>query len=88
MKTFEVKVEIRPAKGVLDPEGRAVLSTLGSLGFEGVKSVTVGKIIEMSVEAEGEAAAREQSLKMCGEFLANPVIEVFSVEVSERRGGG
>ena len=88
MKTFEVKVEIRPAKGVLDPEGRAVLSTLGALGFGGVKSVTVGKIVEMSVEADDEESAREGALKMCGEFLANPVIEVFSVEVSERRGGG
>ena len=88
MKTFEVKVEIRPAKGVLDPEGKAVFSTLGSLGFGGVKSVTVGKIIEMTVEAGDEEAARGQSLRMCGEFLANPVIEVFSVEVRERRGGG
>ena len=88
MKTFEVKVEVRPAKGVLDPEGRAVLSTLGALGFGGVKSATVGKIIEMSVEAEDEAGAREAAVNMCEKFLANPVIEVFSVDVKEGQNGG
>lgn len=85
MKTFEVTVEIRPSKGVLDPEGRAVLSTLGALGFSGVKSATAGKLIKMEVEAEDEAAAREQAGRMCGEFLANPVIEDFSIMVKEIR---
>lgn len=82
MKIFEVKIEIRPADGVLDPEGKAVLSTIGRLGFGGVRSATVGKLVELTVEADDEDLARKDARRLCEEFLSNPVIEVFSIEVS------
>ncbi len=83
MKVFEVKIEIRPAKGVLDPQGKTIFSTLGRLGFRGVSSVTAGKLIELTLESADEKSAKDEARKMCSQLLANPVIEVFSIQVTE-----
>ncbi len=88
MKTFDVKIEIRPAEGVLDPQGKTAFSTLKKLGFGGVLSATVGKLIELKVESPDENSAATDARKMCSEFLANPVIEVFSIEVKQAEGKG
>lgn len=68
---------------VLDPQGDAVRRALGSLGFEGVKSVRVGKLIELEVEATDPAAAEEELRAMCQKLLVNPVIEDFRFELLE-----
>ena len=65
---------------VLDPQGDAVRRALGSLGFEGVKTVRVGKLIE--IEVDGDRAKAEGELRaMCEKLLANPVIEDFRFEL-------
>lgn len=88
MRSFDVKIEIRPAKGVLDPQGKTVLSALGRLGFGEVLSATMGKLIELRVECADEKTARKRAGEMCSAILANPVIEVFSIEVAEARSDG
>lgn len=76
-----VVVTLKPE--VLDPQGDAVRKALGKLGFEGVKSVRVGKIIEIEFdEAQPNAPALADRLrKMADELLANPVIEDFEVKL-------
>jgi phosphoribosylformylglycinamidine synthase len=70
---------------VLDPQGDAVRRALGKLGFDGVKGVRVGKLIEIEVD---EATAKAPDLsarlsKMADEMLANPVIEDYEVVTSK-----
>ena len=43
-----VLVRLKPE--VLDPQGDAVRRALGTLGFEGVRDVRVGKIVEIELE--------------------------------------
>jgi phosphoribosylformylglycinamidine synthase len=76
-----VVVRLKPE--VLDPQGDAVKRALGKLGFEGLKGVRVGKIIEIELdEASGKTAELEERLrKMADELLANPVIEDYEVRV-------
>jgi phosphoribosylformylglycinamidine synthase len=65
---------------VLDPQGDAVRRALGSLGFDGIKTVRVGKLIE--IEVDGDPARAEGELRaMCEKLLANPVIEDFRFEL-------
>lgn len=54
---------------------------LGSLGFDEVESVRVGKLIEVKLSADSEQAARDQAAEMGKQLLANPVIELFDVQV-------
>jgi phosphoribosylformylglycinamidine synthase PurS subunit len=72
---LKVRVLVRPKAGILDPQGEAVKSALPALGFGGVKSVHVGRLIEMELESADEVDA------MCQRLLANPTIEEYEWEV-------
>ena len=74
---MKLRVIVTPKPGVLDPQGRAIAHALGSLGFEGVGDVRMGKLIEMEV-ADGTDDATVD--RMCRELLANTVIENYRVE--------
>ena len=78
---MQVRVFVTPRKGILDPQGRAVESSLQSLGFKNVSGVKVGKYITLEVEARNASEARDQAKRMCEALLANPVIEDYRFEV-------
>ena len=73
-------VLVRPKPGILDPQGEAVCSALGHLGFE-VQDARVGKVIDLEVEADDDAAAKAQVEQMCEQLLTNPLIESYEVEI-------
>jgi len=69
------RVLIRPKAGILDPQGQAVERALPALGFDGVRHVHVGRMIELDV-ADAHAIG-----EMCEKLLANPLIEDYEVEL-------
>jgi phosphoribosylformylglycinamidine synthase len=73
-------VLVRPKPGILDPQGEAVGSALGHLGFE-ISDARIGKVIDLEVQAADEAAAKAEVERMCEQLLANPLIESFEVEI-------
>ena len=72
---MKVRVLVRPKSGILDPQGEAVHRALPALGFGGVKSVHIGRLVEMEVESSDEIEG------MCRRLLANPTIEEYEWEV-------
>ncbi len=80
---FSVLVEVRPRRGLADPQGHTVERSLPALGFKGVEAVRVGKAIRFTVEAVDETGARTQVDELCRRLLANPVIEEAEVTLSE-----
>jgi phosphoribosylformylglycinamidine synthase len=81
---MKVTVYVRLKGEVLDPQGDAVKRALGTLGFEGVESVRVGRLVEMQVDdKQAKAPDFESRLKkMSDEMLANPVIEDYEIRLS------
>jgi phosphoribosylformylglycinamidine synthase len=79
-RRFVARVIVRFKRGVLDPQGQAVLAAAHSLGFPGVSEVRVGKIFELALTASNEKTARETVDALARDLLANPVIESFAVE--------
>ena len=79
---MKATVLVRPKSGILDPQGQAVESALGHLGFT-VSGARVGKVIDLDVDAADAAAARTQVEQMCERLLANPLIESYEIEVAE-----
>jgi phosphoribosylformylglycinamidine synthase PurS subunit len=71
-----VRVLIRPKAGILDPQGQAVERALPALGFDGVRNVHVGRLVELDVEDESQVGA------MCERLLANPLIEDYEIQAS------
>ncbi len=81
---FDVLVEVRLRPGIADPQGATIERSLPTLGFHGIRGVTVGKAIRLNVEAGDAAAARTRVAELCDRFLTNPVIEdaVITVEAA------
>jgi phosphoribosylformylglycinamidine synthase PurS subunit len=77
---FRFAVNVTPKPGILDPQGRAVESSLGHLGIEGVSAVRVGRRVELTVAAADETAARAVVDRLASELLSNPLIEAYAVE--------
>jgi phosphoribosylformylglycinamidine synthase subunit PurS len=83
MTDFRFAVNVTPKPGILDPQGRAVESSLGHLGIDGVSAVRVGRRVELSVAAQDETAARAIVERLAGELLSNPLIEAFEIELRQ-----
>ena len=62
------------------PQGRAVEGSLDHLGIEGVRSVRVGRRVELTVEAADESTARAVVERLASELLANPLIVSYAIE--------
>lgn len=81
MNAYHVEVRVTPRAGLLDPQGKAIAGALHSLGFDGVDSTRVGRLISMEVRADDEAQALASVDEMCRKLLANPVTEDYAVEL-------
>ena len=77
------RVLIRPKAGILDPQGVAVERALPALGYDNVSAVSIAKTIRLELDAPSADAARVQVDDMCQRLLANPVIERYTVEITQ-----
>jgi phosphoribosylformylglycinamidine synthase len=70
------KVIVMPKAAVLDPQGNAVRDAMRHLGMPEVRSVRIGKYME--IEADAEDVDVEKRLHgLCRDLLSNPVIEDY-----------
>jgi len=76
---MRVRVVVTPKVAVLDPQGAAVRDAMKHLGMPEVRSVRIGKYLE--IELEGEDANLEARLhQVCHDLLSNPVIEDYQLK--------
>ncbi|TFG62819.1 MAG: phosphoribosylformylglycinamidine synthase subunit PurS [Gemmatimonadales bacterium] len=80
---YAVQVRITPRPGILDPQGETIGRALGTLGYDGVTGVRMGRLVSLQVEAANETAARASVTEMCERLIANPIIEDFSILIQE-----
>jgi phosphoribosylformylglycinamidine synthase subunit PurS len=71
---MRARVLVRPKAGILDPQGQAVQRALPALGFEGVRSVHVGRLIELDIDDPARLP------ELCERLLTNPLIEDWEIE--------
>lgn len=77
---MKARVVIQNKRGVFDPQGKVVEGGLKRLGYDGVRHVRVGKVVELELDAVDEAEATAQIDRMAAQFLVNPVIEDYFIE--------
>jgi len=77
-----VFVRVFLKEGVLDPQGKAINDALHRLGYGEVTDVRAGKIFRLEMTASDPGAALAAARKLADQLLANPVIEVFTVELA------
>ena len=78
---MKANVYVTLKQEVLDPQGEAVRRALSGMGFGGIKSARVGKLIEIEADADDKGKLEQQLIAMGEKLLSNPVIEDFRVEV-------
>ena len=74
---MKIRVIVTLKPGVLDPQGRAIQHALAGLGFDGVRDVRQGKLIELDVV---DTTTDTDIEAMCRKLLANMVIENYRIE--------
>ena len=72
-----------PKKELLDPQGKAVSSSMKNLGLPEVGNVRIGKHISLEVEAVDAEGAKTKVEKACKDLLANQIMESFEFVLTE-----
>jgi phosphoribosylformylglycinamidine synthase len=80
---FRAEIDVMPLKALLDPQGKAVASSLKNIGFSGVNDVRIGKHISVEMEAKNAGDAKIMADKACKDLLANPIMEHYEFKVIE-----
>lgn len=79
---MKVRVIVTPKAAVLDPQGATVRDAMQHLGMPEVRSVRIGKYLEIDVD-EGAANLEPRLHQICRELLSNPVIEDYQLQSAE-----
>ena len=75
----KAKVIVMPKAAVLDPQGNAVRDAMQHLGMPEVRSVRIGKYMEIDID--GRNGDLEKRLRdLCRDLLSNPVIEDYELQ--------
>ena len=80
---FVAEIDVMPLKALLDPQGKAVSSSLKNIGFKNVEDVRIGKHISLEIDAKNKKEAETFAEKACKELLANPVMEFYEFHLRE-----
>lgn len=82
---YKAEIKVMLKRAILDPQGRAVETTLRRLGTSNVADVRIGKHIELVLS--GERAVVEAQLRgLIEQVLSNPVMEEAHYTLTELSG--
>ena len=75
---MKVRISIVLKPSVLDPQGQAVATSLFGQGFDNIKNVRQGKILD--IEFNTNEVDINMINEMCEGFLTNPLVEDYAIE--------
>ena len=75
---MRVWINIVLKSSVLDPQGQAVATSLLGQGFDNIKNVRQGKILD--IEFNSKKVDINMIIEMCEGFLTNPLVEDYAIE--------
>jgi phosphoribosylformylglycinamidine synthase PurS subunit len=80
---FRAEINIMPHKALLDPQGKAVSSSMPNVGLPEITNVRIGKHIHFEIDAENKDVASVKVEEACKKMLANLTVETFEFELFE-----
>lgn len=78
---FIAEIDIMPLKALLDPQGKAVSSSMKNVGLPEITNVRIGKHITLEIDANSEAEASKKADKACSEILCNQIMEEYEFKI-------
>ena len=58
---FKAEIDVMPLDALLDPQGKAVSSSMGNVGLPEIDGVRIGRHIRLFVEADSQEIAEEKN---------------------------
>jgi len=80
---YAAHINVMPLKELLDPQGKAVSTSLAGLGIEGIQDVRIGKHIRLFIEAGSKEEATTKADDACKKLLVNQIMEQYSIVIEE-----
>jgi phosphoribosylformylglycinamidine synthase subunit PurS len=78
---FRAEINVMPLKALLDPQGKAVSSSMKNIGLPEITNVRIGKHITLEVEAVNKDIAKETIDTACKKLLANLIMENYEFQI-------
>ncbi len=78
---FIAEINVMPLKALLDPQGKAVSTSMKNIGFQEIENVRIGKHITLEIESDSKEKAMEKVNEACNKILANPIMEGYEYTI-------
>lgn len=80
---FTAEIDVMPLKSLLDPQGKAVSSSMGNIGLAEISNVRIGKHITLEIDADSKEIASSKVDDACKKMLCNQIMESYSFTIKE-----
>ncbi len=80
---YRAEINVMPLKELLDPQGKAVASSIQKIDFKEVSDVRIGKHITLTLETNDKSTAEKKVDEACKKLLSNPVMEYYEFDLYE-----
>lgn len=81
LHTYHAEIYVHSRKNILNPESKAILESVHTLGYQSVQALNAGKRFTVQAQAETLLAAEKQLRQLAETVLSNPVIEDYELRL-------
>ena len=80
---FKAEIDVMPLEALLDPQGKAVTSSMKNIGLPDITGVRVGRHIRLFVDADSKDSAGMMVEEACKKLLSNQIMESYVYDLQE-----
>ena len=80
---FKAEIDVMPLDALLDPQGKAVTSSMKNIGLDSIESVRIGRHVSILLEASNMEDANKIIEEACQKLLANQIMEKYSYQIEK-----
>lgn len=80
---YSADITVMPMKALLDPQGKAVTSSMSNLNLSEIQNVRIGKHITLEIEAPNKEIASAKIDEACKKLLCNQIMEFYEFSIKE-----
>tara|TARA_B100000768_G_scaffold174384_1_gene184627 strand:- start:6954 stop:7205 length:252 start_codon:yes stop_codon:yes gene_type:complete len=80
---FIAEINVMPNKSLLDPQGKAVSTSMKNIDLSEIKNVRIGKHITLEIEAENKEIAFNKVDEACKKMLCNQIMEYYEFSLEK-----
>ena len=78
---FKAEIDVMPLDALLDPQGKAVTSSMKNIGLESIDDVRIGRHVRLFVDASSLEDANQKVEEACKKLLANQIMEKYAFQI-------